>query len=597
MKKTDVVAIGECLIDFIPAGVNDLGAPLYSANTGGAPANVLAMVAKLGGSTAFIGKVGRDGFGTHLMQQLQTAGVGIDGMVADADYNTTLAFVHLDESGDRSFSFYRKNGADCMLTAEEIPADLVEHAAVMHFGSVSMTDEPSRTATLAAVERAKACGALISYDPNYRPLLWADTAEAADWMRRGAMLADVIKVSDEELTLITGETDYAAGAEALCGMGASLVFVTLGEHGSFFYNRIAQGLLPAFDVSVVDTTGSGDTFFGAVLWSLRGKTAADLAALTARELMQIVRFGNAAGGLTATKKGAIPAMPTYDEIAALANAPVRAGVVYDMHTHSEHSHDSTCPIADMAASETAQGIAGFAVTDHCDIEYYDTQPIEAMVAGSVADAAAQNAATDGVEILRGVEIGEGFWHLPVTQQMVAAHDYDVVIGSVHAVQFEKYTMPFSTIDFAAMGAAMAADYFEAYLNDLHTMLLKTSPDIMAHLTCPLRYMNGKYGLGIDCRRYAEKIEEILKLIIRRGIALEVNTSCVGGGYDELMPEEWIIERYAALGGYLVTLGSDAHIAPHAAHAFDRALACLKKHGFDHIYYYKNRRAFACAIGG
>ncbi len=272
-------------------------------------------------------------------------------------------------------------------------------------------------------------------------------------------------------------------------------------------------------------------------------------------------------------------------------------VLYDMHTHSEHSHDSQCPIVDMAQSQMAHGITGFAVTDHCDVEYHESLPLTTMISDSFADATALNEKLDGIEILRGVEIGEGFWCLPVAEQMVALQPYDVVIGSVHAVQFEGYTMPFSTIDFGAMGVAMAGQYFDAYLDDVMTMLDNTSPDILAHLTCPLRYMNGKYGLNIDCHRYADKIEPILRRIIERGIALEINTSCVGGGYDELMPEDWIIARYAALGGRLVTIGSDAHIADHAAHAFDRALRCLKENGFDNVYYYKNRRALACAIGG
>ncbi len=314
--KWDVAAIGECLIDFVPAGVNELGAPLFSANTGGAPANVLAMVTKLGGHTAFIGKVGQDSFGTHLRDHLQATGIHTDGMVLDKKYNTTLAFVHLDASGDRSFSFYRKNGADCMITDDGIPLDIVNNTAVFHFGSVSMTDEPSRTATLTAAKCAKEAGALISYDPNYRPLLWEDIEQAKHWMRHGAMLADIIKVSDEELLLITGESDYAKGAQVLCDMGVSLVFVTMGEHGSFYYNRQAQGHLPAIAVTAVDTTGSGDSFFGAVLWMLRGKTAEELASLTDEELVRVVRFGNAAGGLTATKKGAIPAMPTYEDIMA-----------------------------------------------------------------------------------------------------------------------------------------------------------------------------------------------------------------------------------------------------------------------------------------
>ncbi len=271
--------------------------------------------------------------------------------------------------------------------------------------------------------------------------------------------------------------------------------------------------------------------------------------------------------------------------------------LYDMHTHSEHSHDSQCPIADMAASQMARGIAGFAVTDHCDIEYHEALPLATMISASFADATAMNEQLDGIEILRGVEIGEGFWCLPVAEQIAALQPYDVVIGSVHAVRFDGYTVPFSTIDFGAMGAETAGQYFDAYLDDMMTMLERTSPDILAHLTCPLRYMNGKYGLGIDCRRYAEKIERILQTVVARGIALEVNTSCVGGGYDELMPEDWIIARYAALGGTLVTVGSDAHVADHAAHAFDRALRCLKENGFENVYYYRNRHAIACAIGG
>ncbi len=268
-----------------------------------------------------------------------------------------------------------------------------------------------------------------------------------------------------------------------------------------------------------------------------------------------------------------------------------------MHTHSEHSHDSVCPIADMAKCQMERDVTGFAVTDHCDVEYHESLPLHTIVSESFDDATALNERLDGIEILRGVEIGEGFWCLPMAQQIEAMKPYDVVIGSVHAVQFDGYTVPFSTIDFGAMGVAMAAQYFDAYLDDMMTMLDSTTPDILAHLTCPLRYMNGKYRLNIDCRRYADKIEAILCRIIERGIALEVNTSCVGGGYDELMPEDWIIARYAALGGTLVTIGSDAHVAAHAAHAFERALQCLKDNGFANIYYYKNRHAIACAIGG
>ncbi len=318
-KRYDIAAIGELLIDFIPEGKNDLGIPIFSANPGGAPPNVLAMYNKLGGSTAFIGKVGKDGFGDSLVLNLQNAGIDTAGVISDSKHNTTLAFVHLDESGDRSFSFYRQECADIMLNLSELPANIITSSDVFHFGSVSMTDEPARGATFEAVKLAKAGGAIISYDPNYRPLLWQDLDEAKRVMHEGAALADVIKVSDEELILITGITDISKGAEALISLGASLVFVTLGADGAFYMNKKANGYVKACIVKTVDTTGAGDTFFGAALWKLKGKSRDELSVLDKDELEEIVTFANAAGSLTTTKKGAIPAMPNYVEIINLIN--------------------------------------------------------------------------------------------------------------------------------------------------------------------------------------------------------------------------------------------------------------------------------------
>ncbi len=317
MRKFDIAAIGECLIDMTPCGVNEMGIPLFGANPGGAPANVLAMFSKLGGNTAFIGKVGKDAFGDSLIENLRSANINTDSVVVTPDYNTTLAFVHLTAEGDRSFSFYRKNCADVMLDIDEINKDVLADCNILHFGSVSLTDEPSRTATLEAVKAAKENGAIISYDPNYRPLLWSCVDEAKEIMLKGALLADIIKVSDEELTLLTGESDYSRGSERLISLGASLVFVTLGKNGAFYCNRASHGILEAYDVKTIDTTGAGDTFFGSVLWLLKGKTREELAAVENPELEEIVSFGNAAGSLTTTKKGAIPAMPDYEKILKL----------------------------------------------------------------------------------------------------------------------------------------------------------------------------------------------------------------------------------------------------------------------------------------
>ena len=293
----DVVALGESLIDFTPNGTNAQGIELFARNPGGAPANVLAMNARLGGKTAFIGKVGKDGFGDFLRQTLVESGIDVSGLVIDEKIPTTLAFVQLDSKGDRSFTFYRN-----------------PDAAIFHFGSVSLTADPSRTATLEAARYARQQGKLVSFDPNYRPLLWEHPADAVVQMQEGVKLADLLKVSEEEMQLITNESDLARGSQALLEMGPSLVLVSLGAKGAYYRNAVGAGHLPTYDVPTVDTTGAGDAFMGAIHYQLRGKDAEDLRTLPAFELEEIVRFGNAAGSLTTTKGGAIPAMPSMVEI-------------------------------------------------------------------------------------------------------------------------------------------------------------------------------------------------------------------------------------------------------------------------------------------
>lgn len=310
----DLVAMGESLIDFTPSGENDQGMMLFARNPGGAPANVLAMCARLGGSAAFIGKVGDDAFGSFLESVMRDAGIDVTGLCKTADVPTTLAFVHLNADGDRSFSFYRKPGADIALSIDEVPHSVLQQCRVFHFGSVSLTDEPVRSATLFAAREARAAGALISYDPNYRPALWKQEEAAVSVMRQAPALADIVKVSDEEMTLLTGHTDLHEGAKALRAFGATLVLVTGGDKGAYFSSAQWDGVCPAYQVAVADTTGAGDAFLGALLTRLCRKSKAEIEALSKDELVEIVRFGNAAGGLTATRYGAIPAMPTEAQI-------------------------------------------------------------------------------------------------------------------------------------------------------------------------------------------------------------------------------------------------------------------------------------------
>lgn len=224
----DIVALGESLIDFTPSGENSQGMALFARNPGGAPANVLAMAAKLGGKTAFIGKVGDDAFGAFLKKTMEDAGVDVRGLRMTREYPTTLAFVQLTPEGDRSFTFYRKPSADVMLAPAEVDRALLRDCRIFHFGSVSLTDEPCRTATLEAAREAKAAGAMISYDPNYRPFLWDSAERAREALLAALPLADIVKVSEEEMELLTGEVQLAAGADALASRGAALVLVTLG---------------------------------------------------------------------------------------------------------------------------------------------------------------------------------------------------------------------------------------------------------------------------------------------------------------------------------------------------------------------------------
>lgn len=310
----DIVAIGELLIDFTPGGNSEDGTVLFGRNPGGAPGNVLALAAKLGQKTALISKVGEDQFGIYLKGVLESIGVETKGIVFSKEANTTLAFVHLSSQGDRSFSFYRKPGADMLLDESEVDLQMVRNTRIFHFGTVSMTHEPSRRATLFAAKTAKENGAIISYDPNLRPPLWDSLEEAKVMIEKGLEFADILKVSNEELEFITGTADLENGSEFILNKyNIPLILVTLGPKGCFYRIGIQTGILPTYDVKTVDTTGAGDAFLGALLYQINQKGKA-VSKLDDYEIRQMVDFSNAAGSLATTKKGAIPAMPSIVDI-------------------------------------------------------------------------------------------------------------------------------------------------------------------------------------------------------------------------------------------------------------------------------------------
>lgn len=314
-KLYDVTAMGEMLIDFTQNGQSGQGNQMFEACPGGAPCNVLAMLNKLGRKTAFIGKVGDDQFGRLLKRTIEDLGVESRGLVLDSEIHTTLALVHTLPDGDREFSFYRKPGADMMLTKEEVDYDLIRQSKVFHFGTLSMTDEPARTATVKALETAREEGCLITFDPNLRPPLWSSMEDAKKQMEFGFGYCDILKISDNEIQFVSGMEDYDDG---ICYLQKKyqipLIFLTMGKEGSRAYYRNLRVERPGVSVKTVETTGAGDTFFGC---AIHGVLEYGLEELNEEKLGQILTYANGGAALITTKKGAIRSMPEPEDIMKL----------------------------------------------------------------------------------------------------------------------------------------------------------------------------------------------------------------------------------------------------------------------------------------
>ncbi len=316
MKKYDVVALGELLIDFTENGISPQGNPLLEANPGGAPCNVLAMLNRLGKKTAFIGKVGDDNFGHMLAQTVKESGTDVKNLLFDKTVPTTLAFVHTQPDGDREFSFYRNPGADMMLKKEEVMEDVIRAGKIFHFGTLSSTHPGVREATRHALCVAKDEGLLISFDPNLREPLWNSLEEAREEIAYGLSWCDILKISDNELEFVTGTNDYTKGVEILRkSYDIPLIFVTLGKEGSrAYYKDLMVEVAPFLQEHTVETTGAGDTFEGC---ALNFVLEHGLEALTESDLRELLTFANAGASLITTRKGALRVMPSAEEIRAL----------------------------------------------------------------------------------------------------------------------------------------------------------------------------------------------------------------------------------------------------------------------------------------
>ena len=314
-KKYDVIALGELLIDFTMNGQSEQGNNMFEACPGGAPCNVLALLNKMGKKTAFLGKVGKDQFGTLLRDTITEAGIDASHLMTDDKVNTTLAFVHTFPDGDREFSFYRNPGADMMLTEDEVDPSFIAQTKIFHFGTLSMTHDGVRAATKKAVQAAKDGGCLVSFDPNLRPPLWSSLDLAKEQMEYGFGVCDILKISDNEIQFVSGKEDYDEGIAYLQeAYHIPLILLTMGKEGSRAYYKGKCVERPGFAVKAIETTGAGDTFCGSSLNYIVEHGFEDL---TEEQLGELLTFANAAAAIVTTKKGAIRSMPEREEVEAL----------------------------------------------------------------------------------------------------------------------------------------------------------------------------------------------------------------------------------------------------------------------------------------
>ncbi len=316
MKTFDVVALGELLIDFTENGTSSQGNPVYEANPGGAPCNVLSMLNKIGKKTAFVGKVGQDIFGNRLKATLEEVGIDTSNLIVDEEARTTLAFVETFPDGDRDFSFYRNPGADMMLKEEELHEELLKDTKIFHFGTLSMTHDEVRKATKKAISIAKENGALISFDPNLRPPLWKSLDDAKEQVAYGLSQCDILKISDNEIQWFTGEEDFDAGINKLRRQyQIPLIMLSMGKEGSrAYYKDLCVDVAPFLQENTIETTGAGDTFGACCLYHV---LEYGLENFDEEKLSSMLTFANAAASIITTRKGALRVMPGLDEVKAL----------------------------------------------------------------------------------------------------------------------------------------------------------------------------------------------------------------------------------------------------------------------------------------
>jgi fructokinase len=316
----DVVSLGEIILDMFGSetGKDFFEVSAFIPVAGGAPANVAVAAAKLGVRSAFIGKAGEDAFGRRLEKVLVSYGVDTRGMRFDANYRTTLNFMTLPDANRTEMLFYRNPGADMLLEPEELDKELLSATSLFHFGSVSLAAEPCRSATLEAARLARKGGATVSFDVNYRPGLWDNESHAQKEISAALSLADIVKVNEAELLFLSGTSEPEKGCRRIAEKGPALSVATLGPNGSAWGTREGSGIAPGFNVAAVDATGCGDAFMAALLVRILPNRGALASGLDPEAMRKNIRWANAAGALTALKKGVMDALPTRQEVEKLA---------------------------------------------------------------------------------------------------------------------------------------------------------------------------------------------------------------------------------------------------------------------------------------
>ena len=553
---------------------------------GGAGLNFSAHCSLCGANSFLFSAVGDDDLGQKAKNIILEFNINQE-FIKETDKQTGKCIVTLDGNGNPGFSVVENTAYDNIMVSDDDVSRVNEIGFdALYFGTLIQRNQTSRQSLKNLCQKC-----------NFKEIICDVNLRKDCYDRESARFclenATILKVSeDEELQLRTLDLYNPNNAspksicKAICEEYKQIKYIifTRGEKGAFIYCAKSKKYFTkrAKSVKVVSTVGAGDSFIASWVTSyLCGKTP-KVSTKLATEL----------SGYVVSKKEAIP-FYSLDQ----NNATLQFDTgFFDMHVHSKNSHDGKSSVKDIAKACIRKSIKAFAVTDHCDIQYYTERDMPSCIKNSIKETQkASKKFNKKVQILKGIEIGEGIWNKQYTDEILKKYDYDVVIGSVHAVRYKNYTAPYSVIDFSKMTKEEIDEYLEQYFDDVLEMLQEVDCDIMAHLTCPLRYINGKYNMNADVRKYKDKITKILEYIITHSIALEVNTSGVGTSYDCFMPDEWIIKEFGNMGGYLLTLGSDAHVPKNVGVGFEKAIKILKENGYKNYYYYKDRKPVECKI--